>query len=215
VLVAGVCACLVAVCSDKATSQFGVDQVAASVAAYSDHADEYEAAHAMKMLGAVERFARSLPSPSLVLDAGCGPGRDLARFAALGHVVRGVDLNPVFVAKANAHAPTWQFDLREVGDRFPAEMFDGIWAHASLVHLLPAEASDVLRQLAGLLRPAGKLYVCVKAVGETGWLDEPDGRRFYTVWRPEIFAATVASSGFHVDQVDEGVFVELWATCTR
>ncbi len=94
-------------------------------------------------------------------------------------------------------------------------MFDGIWAHASLVHLLPAEASDVLRQFAGLLRPAGKLYVCVKAVGETGWLDEPDGRRFYTVWRPEIFAATVASSGFHVDQVDEGVFVELWATCTR
>jgi SAM-dependent methyltransferase len=200
---------------DKATSPAGVDQVTASVAAYSGHADEYEAAHAMKMLGTVERFARSLPSPSLVLDAGCGPGRDLARFAALGHVVRGVDLNPVFVAKANAYAPTWQCDLREVGGRFPREMFDGIWAHASLVHLLQAETVDVLRQFARLLRPAGKLYVCVKGVGETGWLDEPDGRRFYTVWGPEIFAATVAGAGFGLDRVDKGVFVEVWATRTR
>jgi SAM-dependent methyltransferase len=53
-----------------------------SVAAYSDHADDYEAAHATKMLDTAERFAGSLPAPSLILDAGCGPGHDLARFSA-------------------------------------------------------------------------------------------------------------------------------------
>lgn len=166
----------------------------------------------MKMFATAERFARSLPSPSLILDAGCGPGRDLVRFASLGHVVRGVDLNPVFVVKANAHAPTWLCDLREVGDRFPPEMFDGIWAHASLVHLLEAETLDVLRQFTQILRAEGKLYVCVKAVGETGWLDEPDGRRWYTVWDPQIFAATVRNAGFAITRVDEAAFVEVWAT---
>ena len=145
----------------------------------------------------------------------CGPGRDLARFKALGHVARGVDLNPVFVAKASTHAPTWLCDLRKVGDGFPPEMFDGIWAHASVVHLVEPDTFRVLSQFARLLRPEGKLYVCVKAVGDTGWLDEPDGRRWYTVWEPEIFAGTVTNAGFALDQVDKGPFVEVWATRAR
>ena len=80
------------------------DRVAESVAAYTAHAHEYETAHTMKRLDAVERFARSLPAPSLILDVGCGPGHDLARSTSLGHVARGVELKPVFAAMANAHA---------------------------------------------------------------------------------------------------------------
>lgn len=188
------------------------DQAVQSVAAYSEHAADYEAAHTAKMADRVERFARWLPVPSLILDAGCGPGRDLARFIAHGHVARGIDLNPVFVAMANAHAPTAEGDLREIGSRYPAGMFDAIWASASLVHLLEEETVDVLGQFARLLRPGGKLYVCLKSVGRTGWLDEPDGRRWYTVWDPEDFTRTVSDAGFTIEGVDRGVFVEVWAT---
>lgn len=102
------------------------DSAAASVAAYSDHADYHALTHAPKMADQVERFANSLPTPSLILDAGCGPGRDLARFAAHGHNAQGVDLNPVFVAMANAHAPTSQCDMRDIGSQFPSGTFDGI-----------------------------------------------------------------------------------------
>lgn len=192
----------------------GEDPVIISVAAYTDHADEYEVIHAPKMLDRVERFASSFRVPSLILDAGCGPGRDLARFVALGHAARGVDLNPVFVARANAHAPTWQADLRDLQGLFPEGLFDGIWASASLVHLTGEDASDVLRQFSTLLRPEGKLYVCVNTVGQTGWLDEPDGRRWYTIWRDDDFAGAVTAAGFHVDKIDRGPFVEVWATCS-
>jgi SAM-dependent methyltransferase len=188
------------------------DSAAESVAVYSDHADEYATEHASKMADRVDRLAGLLPTPSLILDAGCGPGRDLARFVEHGHRARGVDLNPVFVEMASVHAPTLQCDLREVGSRFPAGTFDGIWACASLVHLREAETVDVLGQFAGLLRPGGKLYACLKSVGSTGWLDEADGRRWYTVWDAEAFAAAVADAGFEVDHVDRGVFVEVWAT---
>ncbi|MFE5588418.1 class I SAM-dependent methyltransferase [Kitasatospora sp. NPDC056531] len=188
------------------------DSAAASVAVYSDHADDYALTHAPKMAGQVERFADSLPVPSLILDAGCGPGRDLARFTARGHSARGVDLNPVFVAMANAHAPTSQGDLRDVGSQFPAGTVDGIWACASLVHLRESETVDVLGQFAGLLRPGGKLYACVRSVGRTGWLDEPDGRRWYTVWDAGAFAVAVADAGFEVDHIGQGPFVEVWAT---
>jgi len=155
--------------------------VTISGAAYTDNADEYEVSHAPKMLDRVERFASSLRIPSVILDAGCGPGRDLARFVALGHDARGVDLNPAFVARAAAHAPTWQADLRELQHIFPQGLFDGIWASASLVHLTDEDAAAVLRQFSALLRLGGKLYVCVNTVGQTGWLNEPDGRRWYRI----------------------------------
>jgi SAM-dependent methyltransferase len=190
------------------------DPAARSVAVYTGHAADYEAAHGAKMADRVERFAAWLPVPSLILDAGCGPGRDLARFAAHGHVPRGIDLNPAFVTMANAHAPTTEGDLREIGNRYPAGMFDGIWASASLVHLLREEAVVVLEQFARLLRRGGRLYVCLKSEGRTGWLDEPDGTRWYTVWDPEDFARAVAGAGFTVERVDRGVFVEVWATRT-
>ena len=150
------------------------DAVVESVAAYSEHADEYEATHRPKMANQVERFARSLRTPSLILDAGCGPGRDLARFTSMGHVSRGIDLNPNFVAMATAHAQTSCADLRKVGSMFPVGHFDGVWSSASLVHLNEADAKDVLRQFFVLLRPGGKLYACVNTVGRTGWLDEPE-----------------------------------------
>lgn len=188
------------------------DRVLVSVAAYSDRADDYEATHAAKMADRVDRFAGSLPAPSLVLDAGCGPGRDLARFVAHGHVARGVDLNPAFVEKASAHAPTVEADLRSIGSLYPPATFDGIWAAASLVHLSDDEVHDVLRQFGAVLRPGGRLFACLKSEGETGWMDEPDGTRWYTVWPPDAFAAAVTAAGFVVDETISGPFVEVWAS---
>ena len=104
-----------------------IDPVQRSVAAYSAYADEYEAAHASKRADIVARFAASLPTPSLILDVGCGPGRDLERFVMHGHVARGVELNPEFLARARRHAPTTQSDLRNVAGCYPSEFFDGIW----------------------------------------------------------------------------------------
>jgi SAM-dependent methyltransferase len=160
-------------------------------------------------------FAESLPLPSRILDAGCGPGRDLARFTAHGHIARGIDLNPVFVAMANVHAPTMQVDLRDLSSTFAPATFDGIWASASLVHLGEAEAVGVLGAFARIVRPGGKLYACVMAVGQTGWREEPDGRRWYSIWTPAAFADAVAAAGFAVDRIDAGAFVEVWATAGR
>ena len=72
----------------------------------------------------------------------------------------------------------------------------------------------MLGQFARLLRGGGRLYVCVKATGETGWLDERDGRRWYTAWEPGRFAEVVAASGCAVHRVVRGPFVEVWATRT-
>ena len=188
------------------------DVVIASVAAYRAGAEAYEAAYADRYGGIVGRFAASLPTPSRLLDAGCGPGRDLARFVAHGHEAHGIDLTPEFVARARRHAPTVLGDLRQVSSHFAAGSFDGVWASASLVHLPAAEAADVLAQFATLLRPGGQLFVSVRSTGETGWLDEPDGPRWYQVWTAGALEAAVVRGGFTIDDVTPGPYTELWAT---
>jgi SAM-dependent methyltransferase len=188
------------------------DPVLESVAAYSEDADGYAAMYASKRLDQAMRFAASLPTSSRILDAGCGPGRDLARFVAQGHLPYGVDLNATFVAKANTYAPSSLVDLREVERHFDARSFDGVWADAALVHLNEAETAAVIRQFARLLREGGKLYASVRCIGETGWLNEPDGRRWYQVWDPSQFADVVSSAGFNVDQIVPGPYMEFWST---
>lgn len=188
------------------------DPVTASVEVYTASADAYEATYASRYGAIVDRFAASLPAGSLVLDAGCGPGRDLARFAAHGHGARGFDLNPTFVDKARRHAPTTLGDLRTIATHYPAGSFDGVWASASLVHLPADDTALVLAQFATLLRPGGRLFVSVRSTGETGWLDEPDGRRWYSVWTADALAAAVFAAGFAVDDVSPGPYTELWAS---
>ena len=188
------------------------DRLQRSVAAYSQSARAYAEEHAPKMQDRVERFIGLLPEHAQILDAGCGPGRDLERFVAAGHRPTGIDLTPEFVAMASAFAPVIQGDLRDLENLFDKSSFDAIWASASLVHLNDSEALEVLRQFHALVRSGGHLYVCVMSSGQTGWLDESDGPRWYRAWPEREFAAVVERAGFGIDDVIEGPYVEVWAT---
>ena len=44
------------------------------------------------------------PGPFTILDFGCGPGRDLAHFASLGHQAVGLDGCSTFCAMARRHS---------------------------------------------------------------------------------------------------------------
>jgi SAM-dependent methyltransferase len=186
------------------------DPVAASVTAYTDHAATYAARNAGKVAETAARFIAHVPIGGRVLDAGCGPGRDLARFTAAGLTPVGVDLNPAFLAMAAEHAPVEPGDLRRLP--FDADSFDGVWACASLVHLPPADAATVLGELRRVTRGGGTVYASVKCSGETGWWDTDVGRRWFQVWSPDVFAAAVEGAGLRVVAVEPGPrFVDVWA----
>src|SRR3954451_11629859 len=80
------------------------------------------------------RHLRSTP-PLRILDFGCGPGRDLAAFRALGHEPIGLEGAPALAAMAREHSgcAVWQQDFLALD--LPAEHFDGIFANASLFHV--------------------------------------------------------------------------------
>ena len=152
-----------------------------------------------------------LPPAARVLDLGCGPGRDLRLFTEAGHSPIGVELNTSFVAMASRHGHVIEADIRRIRDLFSPDVFHGIWAQASLVHLTRTETEQVLEDAVSLLLPGGLFYACVPAVGETGWMDETDGRRWYTVWPEDAFEDAVSAAGFEIDDVSQGPYVEVWA----
>src|SRR5277367_5479056 len=73
--------------------------------------------------------------PFTILDFGCGPGRDLKKFADLGHRAIGLEGAEEFarMARSFSSCDVWQQDFLALD--LPAEHFDGIFANASLFHV--------------------------------------------------------------------------------
>lgn len=187
------------------------DPVRVSVAAYSSDPFGYERRYAEHLLDRPQSFCSELPPGSRILDLGCGPGRDLRLFAAAGHRPIGLELNPSFVDMARRHGDVIEGDIRDVAQIFPQSSFGGVWAQASLVHLSATETETSLHDLRSLLVPGGRFYACVPSTGVTGWREEHDGRRWYTVWPERRFAEAVAQAGFEVIDVTDGIYVEVHA----
>ena len=109
-------------------------------------------------------------SPFKILDLGCGPGRDLKAFAALGHVPIGLDGANSFVemARRETGCEVWHQDFLELD--LPTAMFDGVFANASLQHVPSAQLARVLGELQATLKPQGVLFSSIpRGANEEGW----------------------------------------------
>jgi SAM-dependent methyltransferase len=93
-----------------------------------------------------------------ILDFGCGPGRDLAVFKALGHQPVGLDGSAAFCELARDFSGCEVLHQDFLALELPTERFDGVFANASLFHVPSQELPRVLRQLRGCLAPRGVLF---------------------------------------------------------
>jgi|GEM_PF-1025370 len=102
-------------------------------------------------------FLHHLPQKALILDAGCGIGRDAKYFLTLGHTVFAFDasLEMVKYAKEELEDNVFSMTFQELTFY---EKFDGIWANASLLHIPYEETKEVYKRLYNALKPGGILY---------------------------------------------------------
>ena len=118
---------------------------------------------------ALLRHIRGTP-PLCILDFGCGPGRDLIAFRALGHEPIGLEGSARFAAMAREHSgcEVWEQDFLSL--KLPACHFDGIFANASLFHVPRQELPRVLGELRAALKPDGVLFTSnPRGNNEEGW----------------------------------------------
>jgi SAM-dependent methyltransferase len=108
--------------------------------------------------------------PFVLLDFGCGPGRDLKILKALGHRPIGLDGSERFVAMAreSSGCEVWQQDFLALS--LPLDYFDGVFANAALFHVPRQELPRVLAQLHGTLKTDGVLMSSnPRGNDEEGW----------------------------------------------
>jgi SAM-dependent methyltransferase len=120
-------------------------------------------------IDALLRHVRGTP-PLCILDFGCGPGRDLAAFRALGHEPIGLEGSPPLAAMAREHSGSevWEQDFLALN--LPSSRFDGIFANASLFHVPCQELPRVLRELHAALKPDGILFTSnPRGNNQEGW----------------------------------------------
>jgi SAM-dependent methyltransferase len=174
------------------------DPVADTLAYYDRRAADFAGQTAGLDLGPLyDRFLRYVRPGGLILDAGCGPGRDALAFAERGYEVVAFDASEEMVRLARTR----------VGDRAVVHhmhfndvswhrQLDGIWACASLLHVPSALFPDAASRLVGALRPGGAWYMSFKlGKGER----RADGRLFVDHTEATLRSAL---SGFPVNIAD-------------
>ena len=115
-----------------------------------------------------ELMGRLGPGRRHLADLGCGPGRDAAALAALGHEVLGVDLSEVMLRRAiEAGVRAVRGDLRSPPLR--AGSLDAIWSCAALLHVPAEDLSRTLAAWSRTLSDEGWLALSTSLGGDEGW----------------------------------------------
>ena len=144
----------------------------------------------------LDPFLDRLSPGAAVLELGCGGGRDAAHIRKLGFAVDATDATPALVARANQ-----AFDLGARVMAFHeldgAADYDGVWAHASLLHCPRGALPDALARIHRALKPGGWHFASFK-------LGEAEGRdllgRLHNFPTPEWLIATYEAAGFVIKQ---------------
>ncbi|MCC2596556.1 class I SAM-dependent methyltransferase [Pusillimonas sp. MFBS29] len=164
---------------------------------YNQSADSFRAGTSdhdvSQNIAALLRHIEGTP-PFTLLDLGCGPGRDLKTFSALGHHAIGLDGSERFVemARSDTGCEVWHQNFLDL--QLPAGYFDGIFANAVLFHVPLQAVPQVLRRLHATLKPRGVLFSSnPRGQNQEGW----NGNRYGSYHDLTQWQSLMQAAGFH------------------
>lgn len=133
-----------------------------SIDYYNKYANLYfESTVELDMGDMLDKFIALLPEGGEVLDLGCGSGRDSLYLIERGFGVTAVDGSSELCELASIHIGQDVLQMQFSELDFD-EVFDGVWACASLLHTTPDEFEDIFGKVINCLKPGGVLYMSYK-----------------------------------------------------
>ena len=123
------------------------------------HSKKFKDAFDLSRRPEFPRFVDEL-SGTKVLDLGCGSGDHALYFKGQGLDVTCIDLSEEMIELCLTKGlDAMVMDIEDLD--FLNESFDGVWAVASLLHIPKQKLDGVTGAIYRILKPQGKLYVCV------------------------------------------------------
>lgn len=134
----------------------------------------------------IDEFISLLPENGTVLDLGCGSGRDSSYFIDHGFDVTALDASEEMCNLASIHIgqDVLCLSFQEIGFK---EVFDGVWANASLLHVSREEMHGIMLKIIRSLRDDGILYMSFYHGNYEGIRD----KRHYTDYRTKTLKELV------------------------
>lgn len=126
-------------------------------------------------------FTSLLPEGGSILDLGCGSGRDSAYFISCGYDVTALDASEEMCDLASIHIGQDVLNMTFEEMDFD-EVFDGIWACASLLHVPGNEIERIFSKVVNSLKMNGVLYMSFRYGDFEG---DRDGR-FFKDYRTKV-----------------------------
>ncbi len=111
----------------------------------------------------IDDFLKLIREGGKILDAGCGPGTDASYVASKGFNVIGIDLSEKMLEIAKRKSPGICFqkaDIRRLN--FKPNIFDGIIASFSLIHIFKKDINKTINNFYKLLKPGGVVYIGIQ-----------------------------------------------------
>lgn len=174
-----------------------------TIDSYNKTADNYAANVAGLFLKKdAEAFLSYLAPGSLILDHGCGSGRDAREFTERGYRVIGIDFSEKMIENSRKNAPKADFKLMDIVEmEFPENYFDGAWSIASLLHIPKSDIPKAIGKVYGCLKENGVWRITVKE-GE-GEVIKPDARyggveKFWSLFRKDELEGYLQNAGFGI-----------------
>jgi 2-polyprenyl-3-methyl-5-hydroxy-6-metoxy-1,4-benzoquinol methylase len=144
---------------------------------YNKNASEYcEKTFSINLENIYTKFLSKLPEKSHILDAGCGSGRDSLYFINKGFEVDAFDGSPEICKEATKRTSLNVKNIIFENLDLNKEIYDGIWACSSLLHLNHDQLVKTIKTFWHSLKPSGVLYMSYKVGDRQGF---HSGRFFY------------------------------------
>lgn len=177
-----------------------------TISYYNENAEAFcEGTRNADMSETRERFLRYVQLGGLILDAGCGSGRDSKYFLEHGYHVVAMDASEEICRLASEYLGQ-AVECRRFEEITEKEIYDGIWACASLLHVPYAELSETIAKLGDALVDGGVLYASFKYGGEeeTRKVEQKQSEEIEDVWGKEEREERDAGGRYFTDLTERG-----------
>ena len=162
-----------------------------SIEYYNKYAAKvYEDTIDVDMSEIMEEFLKLLEEGDTILDLGCGSGRDSLTMYELGYDVTPLDASEEMCKLAEIHTGLDVLQMTYEDMEFE-DVFDGIWACNSLIHVPKNEMPEILCRICDALCSRGVLYLSV----EKGDFEGFRGERYFCDYTMESLTAMVERTG--------------------
>lgn len=158
-----------------------------SIKYYDENAEDFVSGTLKVDMGELySRFLAEIPKGGLILDAGCGSGRDSLYFLNCGYKVTAFDGSCEMVKRSSTLTGVEVLHLTFEQLEF-TEKFDGVWACASVLHVPRSLQVAAIEKLCQATKVDGTLYLSYKY----GHGDESRKGRHFTNYTKETFGELV------------------------